>query len=120
MNPDVQNVIIIIVIAVILFMAVKSSIKHFKGEGSCCGGGGGDVLVNPKKLGSIVSVKKIGIEGMHCKHCSTRIQNVLNSMEGINAKVKLSRDLAIVKTDREIDDAVIFKAIEDLGYKVKR
>lgn len=36
-----SDVIIILILIVILGFAVKSSIKHFKGEGACCGGGSG-------------------------------------------------------------------------------
>ncbi len=31
------NIIVIVVIVVIAFFAVRSSMKHFKGEGGCCG-----------------------------------------------------------------------------------
>lgn len=33
------NYIIIAILAVIAVVAIRSSIKHFKGQGGCCGGG---------------------------------------------------------------------------------
>lgn len=33
------NIIIGVILLVIAFFAVRASIKHFKGQGSCCGGG---------------------------------------------------------------------------------
>ena len=36
------NVIIVLILVILLSFAVKSSIRHFKGEGACCGGGSGN------------------------------------------------------------------------------
>ncbi len=121
MSPEIyNNTLAVVIIAIILFFAVKNSIPHFKGEGSCCGGGGKGKIIRPKKLDKVIRVKRIRIGGMHCENCSRRVQNTLNSIDGINAQVRLSRELAIVKIGKEIDDSVIEKAITDLGYKVKR
>ena len=30
--------LIILIVIVLLFFAMKGSVKHFKGEGACCGG----------------------------------------------------------------------------------
>lgn len=119
MSPELSNVLIVVIIAAVLFFAIKNSIPHFKGEGACCGGGGKGTLVKPKKLDRVIEVKRIKIGGMHCENCSRRVQNALNSIDGINAKVKLSRELAIIKLGKEIDDKVIEKAITDLGYEIK-
>jgi len=44
------NVIIVLILVILLSFAVKSSIRHFKGEGACCGGGSGTVKTKkPKK-----------------------------------------------------------------------
>ena len=34
-----ENIVIIAIIAILLLVGVKSMIKHFKGEGGCCGSG---------------------------------------------------------------------------------
>lgn len=60
------------------------------------------------------------IEGMTCAACSTRIEKVLNKMEGVNAKVNLTTEKASVQYDSEkvsIED--ISQKIDKLGYKVK-
>ena len=33
------DIIIVLIVVVLLGLALKSSVKHFKGEGACCGGG---------------------------------------------------------------------------------
>ena len=119
MNATISNIIIIVIVVAILFFAVRSSLAHFKGEGACCGGGGKAKPIKPQKLDKVIATRLVGIEGMVCDNCALRVQNALNSVEGINAKVKLSRSTAIVKLGREITDAEITEIITNLGYKVK-
>lgn len=118
MQATLTNGIVIIILTVILFFAVKNTIPHFKGEGSCCGGGGKPKRNKPGRIGSVVSEKIVKISGMSCEHCYARVQNALNSIEGVNAKVKGSRDCAVIKADREIEDEKIRFVIADLGYAV--
>ena len=103
---------------VILFFAIKNSISHFKGEGGCCGGSGKEKLVKPAKLENVIATKVVKIEGMRCDHCHRRVQNALNSMDGVNAKVNGDKQEAVIKLGREIDDNEIERAISSLGYKV--
>ena len=120
MESEMANAIIIVIVLVAVAIAIKYSIQHFKGEGGCCGGGGKAKLIKPKKLDKVVAIKVIKIDGMTCDHCSARIQNALNSMGDVNAKVNRSRNCAVVKLGREIDDAEIEAVITDLGYTVMK
>ena len=38
------DIIIILIVIILLGLALKGSIKHFKGEGPCCGGGSGTII----------------------------------------------------------------------------
>ena len=60
------------------------------------------------------------IEGMHCVGCSTRLEKVLNNLEGIEtAKVSLEEKKATIKYDEtKINIETIKEAIEDAGFKV--
>ena len=40
------DIIIVLIVIALLVLALKGSIKHFKGEGACCGGGGGSVVLD--------------------------------------------------------------------------
>ncbi len=108
----------VLIIAVILFLAIKYSIPHFRGEGGCCGGGSTHKAVKPKRIKNVIARKIITIEGMRCANCYMRVQNALNSIDGINAKVIGSRDQAVVKLGRDISDEEIKKVITDLGYSI--
>ncbi len=113
------NLSIIVIVILIVALAVKGSMAHFKGEGGCCGGGGDVRKVKPRKLESVVATRTITIEGMVCDNCATRIQNALNSIDGVSAKVQRSKNRAVVSLDREIDDRLLKQTITDLGYTVK-
>ena len=107
-----------IILVVILFFAVKNAIPHFRGEGGCCGGSGKEKLIKPAKLEEVIATKVVKIEGMRCENCHRRVQNALNSIDGVNAKVNGDKAEAVVKLGRDIDDNEIKKAVTDLGYKV--
>lgn len=59
------------------------------------------------------------IEGMHCAGCSTRLEKVLNNLEGVEtAKVSLEEKNATIKYDEtKINIESIKEAIEDAGFK---
>lgn len=113
-----SNIVIIVVILVIISLSIKGTISHFKGEGSCCGGGGSDFRTKPRKLNNVVSTRIVYIDGMHCEHCYTRVHNLLNSIDGVSARVDGRKGRAVLKLDRDIRNTLIEKAISDLGYKV--
>ena len=59
------------------------------------------------------------IEGMHCAGCSTRLEKVLNNLEGIEtAKVSLEEKKATIKYDEtKINIENIKETIKDTGFK---
>ena len=77
--------------------------------------GGGNNLNNGGDSGM---TKTLIIEGMSCAHCSARVESALNAVEGVRASVDLRKKRAVCET--EVEDAVLIKAVEDAGYKVKK
>ncbi len=59
---------------------------------------------------------QVVIEGMGCVHCSTKVENALNAIEGVRAKVNLKKKTAFVSGT--IEDARLREIIEGLGYTV--
>lgn len=112
-----ENAIIIGLLLVILYIALKASMKHLKGQGGCCGGGS-EVKVKRKKLKRIVARRLIYIEGMTCEHCKNRVESRLNELEGISAKVNLKNKTATVLLEKEVSDERLQRAVENAGYEV--
>ena len=62
----------------------------------------------------------VDITGMTCASCSTRIEKVLNKMDGVEATVNLAMENASVTYESEkIKSDDIFNKINDLGYGVR-
>ena len=62
---------------------------------------------------------KLKIEGMHCAGCSTRLERILNNLEGVEkAKVSLEEKQATIKFDEtKTNIQNIKEAIVDAGFK---
>lgn len=61
------------------------------------------------------------VVGMHCTGCSTRLEKVLNNLDGVNfAKVDFEDKRAVVEYDSDkIRMVEIKEAILDAGFEVK-
>ncbi|MGI6007265.1 MAG: heavy-metal-associated domain-containing protein [Ruminococcus sp.] len=112
------NIIIVVILVIIILVAARSALKHMKGEGGCCGGGG-TVKAEKKKLeGPVVAQKIMTIEGMHCENCKNAVENRLNRLEGVAARVNLRKKTALISMDRPVDDETLKKAVNGLDYQV--
>ena len=111
------DVVIVGILIILIIIGMRSGVKHFKGEGGCCGGGS-SVKVKRKKLKRVVKQRTVVIEGMTCEHCKARVESRLNELDGVSAKVNLKRKTAVVSMEKEVEDEEIKKAIENVGYEV--
>lgn len=65
------------------------------------------------------TIKTIYIEGMHCAHCSKKVEDALKQIKGVkNVKVDLEEKKAEIISKFEIEDKDIESTIEDIGFKV--
>ena len=111
-----SNVIIVVILLIAVVLGMRETIKHFKGEGACCGGRG----PKPKKkklVGKVVCKYVFHIEGMHCGNCANAVTRAINDIDGAAAKVSLKKKTAKVSCDREIDALIIEEAIRKRGYE---
>lgn len=62
---------------------------------------------------------KLNIEGMHCTGCSTRLEKVLNNVDGVEgAKVSLEEKKADIKYDEtQVSEKELIEVVEDAGFK---
>lgn len=62
--------------------------------------------------------KTMMINGMMCAHCSGRVEQALNAIDGVSAKVDLEKKLARVSFSKDVSDDVLRNAVTDAGYEV--
>lgn len=110
--------IIVVILAVIVLLAIKPVVQHFRGQGGCCGGG--SYKARPKKLHTVVEKRTFHVEGMHCQNCVNRVMEALNDLDGVSARVQLHGGKAVVSLEKSVEDAVLLNALEKAGYPAKR
>lgn len=68
---------------------------------------------------NITMTKTIKINGMMCSHCTGRVGEVLNAIDGVSAEVSLDNGgQAVVTLAKDVSDDVLEKAVVDAGYEV--
>jgi len=111
------NIVIIIILVIILEFGLKETIKHFNGEGACCGGA--PRKIKKKKLkNKIIQKYTLKIDGMHCKHCVNTVTEIINDFDGAAGRANLKKGEAVVFCDREVDIEKIKEKIRMRGYEV--
>lgn len=105
------------ILVLILVAAVFRVKKHFKG-GGCCGSGSNTIRDKKTLTGAKTGEKTLLIDGMHCENCEIRIENALNRLEGVAAKVSYKKKRACVSYSSEVPDALLKVTVEQLGYRV--
>lgn len=112
--------IIVVILVLICIFSLKSYLKKLRG--GCCGAGGD----GPEKKVKVADRNKehypyqatAEIDGMVCGNCATRVENALNSMDGVWAKVDLSKKQAAILSKQPLDEQEVRSAVRGQGYTV--
>ncbi|MBP3610723.1 MAG: heavy-metal-associated domain-containing protein [Lachnospiraceae bacterium] len=113
-----ENIIIILILAVLLLIGIRAFIRHFRHESSCCGGGSQAAPVPEKKLDNVIGQKIVRVDGMTCDHCKGWVEKSINEIDGASARVNLKKKEAIVSMARNISDDELIAAVKRAGYRV--
>lgn len=62
--------------------------------------------------------KTIKVEGMHCQNCASRLEKIINNVDGLSGKVDFESKTAVVESDSDIDENELKNMIDFAGYKV--
>lgn len=116
-EDGMENLIIILIIAIAAVLALRSALGHFRGQGGCCGGGG--YKPRRKKLKKVLYTKNFKVEGMHCENCKNRVEEIVGDICGTAGKVDLKKGILTVSYADEVSDELIRERIERAGYIVK-
>ncbi len=126
------DVILLIIIGAVLVRAFAVCVRsHKKGGGCCgncseCGGCCGEFEKSEKRIAvkdrnkshypySVVLI----IGGMTCENCTRRVENTLNSLDGVWAKVDLSSGTAKIYSKTERDTKELCSIIAKAGYNAE-
>lgn len=84
----------------------------------CCGASDETVKKNKvadKDKSHYLYEKTLVVDGMVCKNCSARVENALNSIDGVWAEADVSSGRVTVRMKREIEDKVLKKTVNGIG-----
>ena len=62
--------------------------------------------------------KVLKIDGMMCNHCTGRVEQALNAMDGVQASVSLEEKSATVTLSKDISDEALVETVTKAGYEV--
>ena len=116
---SVGTVILVVALVIIAVIAIKSYARKL--SSGCCGAGGDDekkIKVDDKDPAHYLYTVKIGVCGMTCGRCKERVENALNSENGVWADVDLGSGLATVRMKIPIPEEVLRGRIIAAGYRV--
>jgi len=107
-------------------MAISSTIvvmnalrlKRFKSKQTIKNENEEKLIKVENKKENIKMEKVIKIEGMMCSHCENHVNEALNGLDGVTAKVVLSENLANVSVSNQVKDEDLEQAVVNAGYKV--
>lgn len=116
-SPAAKAVAIAILAGVFL-VALRAAVRHFKGEGGCCGGGADTPPEQDKAIGAVVARRELSLAGLHCMKCVARVQRALDAIPGVSADVTLDPQRALVRMDRDVPDDALRQAVEAEGFQV--
>ena len=117
MNGNVSTAVIVALLIVIGFIAVRKYVKNLRH--GCCGGSGEEkVKVADKNAAHYPYSVTLKSEGMRCANCTDRVENALNRLDGIWAKVSLKRAEAVLRSKSVLDDETLRTAVARAGYRV--
>ncbi len=67
---------------------------------------------------AITMKKTMKINGMMCTHCTGRVEQLLNAVDGVSVQVSLEDKAAYLTLEEEVADEVLAKIVTDAGYEV--
>ena len=119
---NTTTIIIYIIAAVLIIYGVYYTVQKFRGnaKSSCCG--------TPE----VKSVRKVDdtdeshypfrymltVDGMKCSGCASNVENSLDNMDGVWAKVSLGRREAKVLAKKEYTKEDFDEALSKTSYKI--
>lgn len=114
---NASTVIIVLILLAIGVFAIREYRRRV--TRGCCGGGDTPpkaIRVADKDPNHYPYILHLKVEGMTCPNCAIKVENALNSLAGVWAKVDLAKATATVRMKKEISPEELTAAIAQAGY----
>ncbi len=113
--------LVLLVVLLIVLFAIRGTVKKILYGGGCCPQKEREphIKVSDQDISHYPYHYILHIGGMTCTHCKTHVENTLNKLDGIWAKVDLPRKEADVRAKEEKEETLFRKAIWEAGYQLE-
>lgn len=113
------NVIVILIVAGLAAFAGVTIVRRNRSGGGCCG----EHEQMPDRVRASDLNKAhypfhvhAAVDGMTCDRCARRVENALNSMDGVYATVDIGHHTASIRTKTPPDEKILRAAVQAAGY----
>lgn len=112
------NIVVLLVVAVIVVFAIRGTVRKVKYGGGCCGTKEPvtKVRVADKDPSHYPYHYALHVDGMTCQNCQRRVENALDKMDGVWAKVDLQKATADVLAKKPYTEDQFRDTVKDAGY----
>ena len=117
----ILEIALICLLAAAVFFAVRYTLRKARKGGGCCP----EHEETVKRTGTADRNRrhypytlKLKLGGMTCENCARRIENVLNSLDGVWASVDTGSRSAVVRCKSEPDVQLLSRTVAEAGYAV--
>ena len=113
------TIIISVILAVVIGIAVFSTVKRIRYGSSCCGSKEpmpAKVKVKDKNAAHYPYTYRIAVDGMHCSGCVRKLENAFHVHEGMWAQISLEKKEVLLRAKRELDKRETGRIIADAGF----
>ena len=111
-----EHIVPVLILFLLIGVGMLYTVRHFRRKSGCCGSQ--DYRAKANKLPTVICEQFFEIEGMHCEHCKSRVEEAVNDLEGVACRVFLDRGEAKVSYAKPVEDETIRFRVERLGYRV--
>lgn len=118
-----KEFLIFALLAALLTAAVWLTIRRRKKGSACCGSPAENqkrVPAADKNPSHYPHRMQLIITGMTCENCAIRVENALNGVDGVWAKVDRGSGIADVRMKAETDLRLLAQAVAKAGYHAEK
>ncbi len=119
---DITTIIIYIAAAALIIFGIYYTVQKFRGKAksSCCGTPEVKAVrkVDDTDESHYPYTYVLNVDGMKCSGCASNVENALDNMDGVWAKVSLGRREARVLTKKEYKREDFEEALAETAYKI--
>ena len=116
-----MEILIVTALALAVIWAAVHMVRKFRKGGGCCPEHEEAVrreTVRDRNKAHYPYTVSLSVSGMTCENCARKVENALNSLEGIWAKVDISTHKATVRCKEEPDERLLARTVMEAGYVV--